>query len=280
MSPKVEIIILNYNGKDDTLECLASLRKLDYPYFHITVVDNGSSDGLRETVKSEFPEIDYIYSDINLRFAGGNNLAIKEALTQDYDYILLLNNDTVAAPDFLRYLVETCECDEHIGMAGPKMYYFRPPNVIWFAGGRVDIRFAYMRHIGIGKKDDGSFDNPGCVGFLNGACVLIKTETLRQIGLFDEGFFLYGEDLDLCIRAVNAGWKLYFQPKAKIWHKVSRSTPKIKKLIYRYESWLGIIKKHTKFYWRPFQIANLLLEFIPLAAGYIARMVSFKRSGG
>ncbi len=275
LQPKVDIVILTYNGRQDTIECLKSLRKLDYSEYRITVVDNGSSDGAADEVAEKFPEVNLIRSPENLRFAGGNNLALKRTLEEDFEYALLLNNDTILEPDFLTHLVDTAESNPNIGLVAPKMRYFDPPDTIWFGGGRMKVRLARMRHIGIGKKDDGSYDAPGEMSFLNGACLLVKCEVFRKIGLLDEGFFLYGEDQDLCIRAVQAGYKLYYQPKAVIHHKVSRSTPTYRKLQYRYQSWFRLIKKHTSILWRPLQYGNLILEFIPLTVGFFLRKLKF-----
>ena len=274
--PRVEIIILNYNGRDDTVECLESLSKVTYGNFHVTIVDNGSTDNLGPVVRDKFSRVRYIYSPENLRFAGGNNLAMRTALKEGYDYVLLLNNDTVVEPGFLDKMVEAGESSDAIGLVGAKMYYYDPPDVIWFAGGKMDVRFARMRHLGIGRKDDGSYDRPGDMTFLNGACLLIKSAVLKHVGMLDEDYYLYGEDQDYCFRALAKGWRLYFQPGAKIRHKVSRSTPTFRKLRFRYQSWFTLIRKHTPFYWRPLQYGNLLLEFIPLVIGYFKRKIVLK----
>jgi len=276
--PKVEIIILSYNGRDDTLECLESLEKVAYEDFHITIIDNGSTDNLGPAVREKFPHVQYIHSPANLRFAGGNNLALRNALEEGYDYVLLLNNDTVVEPDFLQKMVETGESSAEIGLVGAKMFYYDPPDVIWFAGGVMDVRYAYMRHLGIGRKDGGSLDSPQEMTFLNGACLLIKSAVLRQVGLLDEDYFLYGEDQDYCVRAQRAGYKLFYQPAARIRHKVSRSTPAFRKLIFRYRSWFTLIRKHTPFYWRPIQYGHLIAEFFPLVFGYLKRKSVFKDS--
>lgn len=274
----VDIIILNYNGKEDTLECLESLQYLDYDNVRLTLVDNGSSDGTVDAVAAKYPEVNLIKSPENLRFAGGNNLALQNTIDENFDYALLLNNDTTVKSDFLNKLVEAAESDPAIGLAAGKMYYYDHPNTIWFAGGKSNVHFAFMRHIGIGKEDDGSFDDIREVTFLNGACLLIKCDALKRIGLLDEEFFLYGEDLDFGIRAQKAGFKLHYQPDSIIWHKISKSTPPVKKLMYRYKSWVLLIRKHTSIYWRPLQYGNLFLEFIPLVIGFCLRKLRFRKT--
>lgn len=276
---RVDIIILNYNGRDDTIECLESLREIDYQAHRITLIDNGSIDGTAEAVAELFPQVNLIRSEENLRFAGGNNLAFEKTLEEGFDYALMLNNDTVVESDFLTEMVETAESNPEIGLVGAKMYYYDHPNVIWFAGGRANIFLARMRHIGIGETDRGQYEEPKEMDFLNGACLLVRCEVLKDIGLLDEDFFLYGEDFDLCLRAVKKGYKLYYQPRARIRHKVSRSTPHLKKLLYRYQSWIRLIRKHTPFYWWPLQYANLVCEFIPLVTGFIYRKIRFSRVG-
>jgi len=275
LPPRVDIIILTWNGLEDTIECLESLKSIDYPEYRITLVDNGSTDGTGETIRERFPEVNYIYSDTNLRFAGGNNLALSKTLDESFDFALLLNNDTVVEPDFLTRMVETALSDSAAGLVGAKIYYYDHPDTIWFAGGKANIKIARMRHRGIGEIDDGRFDEPCECTFLNGACLLIRCELLREIGLLDEDFFLYGEDLDFCLRAIKSGYKLYYQPQARIKHKVSRSTPALKKLQFRYRSWLLLMKKHTALCWRPLQYLNLLGEFFPLVIGFIRRKIIF-----
>jgi GT2 family glycosyltransferase len=273
--PKVDIIILTFNCKNDTLECLASLRKINYPQYRVTVVDNGSKNGSQEAIIQKFPEVNYLFNPKNLRFAGGNNVALRNTLKEGFDYALLLNNDTIVDPNFLSEMVKGAETDPAIGLVGPKIYYYEHPKVIWFAGGKADIRFAYMRHIGIGQTDGELYSHPREVNFLNGACVLVKCEVMRKIGFLDESFFLYNEDFDFCLRAIKAGYKLYYQPQAIIWHKVSRTTGHWKKLWYRYQSGFQLLKKHTPVYWRPLQFGNMFLEFVPLLVGFLVRKIKF-----
>ena len=273
--PRVDIIVLSYNGKEDTLECLESLRNLDYPNYRTTVVDNASADGSADAVADNFPEVNLIRSPVNLRFAGGNNLALKSTLKEDFQYALLLNNDVVCEPDFLSLMVNSAESRPDVGLAAPKIRYYQPREMLWFAGGSLNLKFAYMRHRGIGQMDRGQFDIPDTQDFLNGACLLVKAEVFRKTGLLDEDFFLYGEDLDFCIRARKAGYTLWYEPSAIIYHKVSRSSPPLKKLQYRYRAWIQVAAKHTPIYFRPLQAGNLLLEFIPLVFGFIARKIRF-----
>src|SRR5258708_32678625 len=133
--PKVSIVILNWNSYEVTRDCFLSLRKLASTNFEVVLVDNGSIDSSAEKLAQEFPETRVIKNDRNLGFTGGNNIGMRDALRRGTDYLLLLNNDTIVAPNFLRELVQTAERDVTIGMLNPKIYFFEPADRIWYAGG-------------------------------------------------------------------------------------------------------------------------------------------------
>ena len=250
MNPLVYIIVLTWNGKKDTIECLNSLRRVKYPNFKVLVVDNASSDGTEETIKLEFDTIEYIKNKENLRFAGGNNVGIEYSLCRNADYILLLNNDTIVDEYFLNELIITAESDPQIGMVGPKIYYYSERNRIWYAGGRIDWGKGWISHNGIRELDNKKFYKQQDTDYISGCCILVKTEVIRKVGMLDTSFYIYGEDVDWCIRAVRAGYRLIFEPKAKIWHKLSVSTGghlswfknwnKLKsqlRIMYKYAKW-------------------------------------------
>jgi hypothetical protein len=222
-SPLVYIIVLTWNGKDDTIECLNSLQRLSYPNAHILLVDNASTDGTVQTVRSLFPHVDILVNATNLRFAGGNNVGINHALSHNAEYILLLNNDTIVEPDFLTHLVRAAANDETVGMAAPKIYYFDHPRVIWFAGGKIEWWKGWISHTGIREVDRGQYDAIQKVDYLTGCCMLVKRKVIEQIGLLDERYHIYGEDADWCIRAARAGYTLLYVPSAVVWHKLSVS---------------------------------------------------------
>jgi GT2 family glycosyltransferase len=222
--PLVYIIVLSWNGKADTLECLESIQNLAYPNAKILVVDNASEDGTAETVRSLFPWVELICNDSNLRFAGGNNVGIRYSLKRAADYVLLLNNDTVVDRDFLTQLVQKAEEQKQIGIVGPKVYYFGESKRIWFAGGRIEWWKGWISHIGIREADECQYDIVKSVDYITGCCMLVKREVIRAVGTLDEKFHLYGEDVDWCIRARQAGFKVVYVPSSHIWHKVSTSS--------------------------------------------------------
>lgn len=221
--PSVSVILVNWNGRNDTLECLHSLAKVSYAPMHIIMVDNASADDSVDAVKREFPSVEVIPNETNLRFAGGNNIGIKHALERGSDYILLLNNDTTVDAEFLTELVKAADADPGIGMVGAKIYYYDDPKRIWFAGGRIEWWKGWISHIGLREEDRGQYDTARAVDYITGCCLLVKRPVIEKIGNLDEQFFMYGEDVDWCLRVCKAGFRLVYEPKAKIWHKLSVS---------------------------------------------------------
>jgi GT2 family glycosyltransferase len=221
MSPRVALIILCYNGFDDTLACLRSLAQIDYPRdrYEIVIVDNASSDGTPQTVRAAFPTATVIETGANLGFAAGNNVGIRYALEQNHDYVLLLNNDTEVAANFLRMLVDAAESDPAIGVAGPTIYYYERPDLIWSAGGMIDWRQGTSR-----MYTDKSDINPQVVlrdvDFVTGCALLCKRTALERAGLLDERFFMYYEETEWCVRIARAGFRIVHAPGATVLHKI------------------------------------------------------------
>jgi GT2 family glycosyltransferase len=222
--PIVYVIVLTWNGMTDTIECLKSLAGLSYPNVRVLMVDNASSDDTVAIVRREFPGVEVIVNESNLRFAGGNNVGIRHALERGAEYVLLLNNDTVVDPDFIGHLMRPLDQDPSAGMAAPKIYYFDKPKKIWFAGGRIEWWKGWISHIGIRENDFGQHDSIRRVDYLTACCILVKREVIDRIGMLDERYTMYGEDADWCIRAVRAGYELLYVPSAVVWHKISASS--------------------------------------------------------
>jgi hypothetical protein len=274
-APKVCIIVLTWKNYDVTRDCLCSLRKLDYSNFEVVLVDNGSADDSAEKLASEFPEVRLIKNEKNLGFPGGNNVAIRDALQRNPDYLLLLNNDTLVAPDFLSKLVKVAESDDRIGIVNPKILYFDPSDRIWFAGGYYKPWWSTGKVRGENRRDVGKYDDTLEISFVTGCAFLIKTEVVRQIGLLDEVYFLGFEDLDWTVRALRAGFRAFYVGSAAIWHKSSYDTKKNwgKPIMdfYRTRNSILFARKHVSFRYWPLFLLSLGKYVAYRSAGYVLR---------
>ena len=220
--PSVAVIVLNWNGLADTLACLASLTELDYSDYEVLIVDNGSTDGSVAAIREHFSEVAVIENGTNLGFTGGNNVGLRHALDREADYVLLLNNDTEVAPDFLSRLIEAMEARPTAGAAGPLIYYHDRPDVIWSAGGEVDWRRGQTRMLGLDQRDVGQFgQQPREVDFVSGCAMLVRRSALEQVGLLDERFFVYYEEVEWCVRMRRAGFQILCVPQAHVWHRIA-----------------------------------------------------------
>ncbi|SDX07778.1 hypothetical protein SAMN05444411_10337 [Lutibacter oricola] len=222
--PMVSIVSVNYDQPEVTCEMLASLRKVTYSNFETLIVDNGSPTTSPNIIKEKYPEAKLIISEKNLGFAGGNNIALKQAKG---DYILLLNNDTEVKPDFLNSLVELMESNKEIGISSSKILYFYEDNIIQYAGASpINPITSRGFHYGYKEKDNGQLNKITETSYPHGACMMIRKSVLEELGLLYEGYFLYYEELDFAERVKRAGYKIYFQPNSTILHKESISTGK------------------------------------------------------
>jgi GT2 family glycosyltransferase len=217
--PTVYFSILNWNQKELTCECLDSLAQLDYPNYEIVVVDNGSRDDEAAVIRSRFPSSVVLKNERNVGFAEGNNVAIRYALEQGADYVLLLNNDTAMDPQMLKKLIEVSESDDQIAIVGPKISYFDEPHTIWSAGGVLGPREEPIM-LGLDETDRGQHDALTEVDWVTGCALCIKTSVIRRIGFIDARYFIYFEESDWCGRAKRAGFKIVYVPEAIMWHKI------------------------------------------------------------
>ena len=218
---KVAVIILNYQLKNDTLEAVYSVLQSDFTGIEIIVVDNNSEDGIEEEIK-KIRGVKFIQIGSNLGYTGGNNLGIRYAINVGSDYIFILNPDTVVKKDTIRYLLSASE-NENAGVVGPKIL-FNDKKTIWYAGGEIDKNNVLGAHRGLDQVDIGQYDNPSEVSFVTGAAFFAKRQLFERAGFFDERYFLYMEDADLCLRAKKLGMKIFYQPKAVVFHKNAKAT--------------------------------------------------------
>lgn len=213
----VYIIILNWNGWRDTVACLKSLRSLSYGNFQTIVVDNASTDESVKEIRSRFPSQEIIQAPANLGFSGGNNLGIQRAMESHAEYVWLLNNDTKVDPLALTHLVNLAESDNSLGAVGSVLYYMdRPEKVQAWGGGWVSLWWYFTKHY----HEPVSREK---LHYLTAASLLLRRSALEDVGMLDDGFFLYWEDTDLCFRIRKAGWALDVAHESKVWHRESAS---------------------------------------------------------
>src|SRR3989344_3560356 len=231
---KIAIVVLNYNGKENTLACINSIKKLNKSNYKVKliVVDNASNDGSREAL-SKIKDITLVKNDKNLGYSGGNNIGIKHALSLGSEYILILNNDTIVEKSLIINLINSAKKGD---IVSPKIYFAKGfefhknrykkedlGKVIWYAGGKIDWQNVIGIHIVVDEVDHGQFSKRLEINLATGACILIRRQVFKKIGFFDEKYFLYLEDMDFCVRAKRAGFKIIFEPKAILWHKNASS---------------------------------------------------------
>lgn len=223
-SPLVVIIVLNWNGRDDSAECLESLRAARYDRRKVILVDNGSTDGSAETLPGCFPEVEFLETGRNLGYAEGNNAGIRRALELGADFVCLLNNDTTVEADFLAKLVEAAQADPKIGIIGPRINSYARRDRVAFAGGRICLTIGWTRHVGNRAIDRGRFKGLLDEDYQTGAAMMLSRALLEKVGMFDPGYVSYCEDVDLCLRARAAGFRVTCLRDAVVYHKISRST--------------------------------------------------------
>jgi GT2 family glycosyltransferase len=268
MTPaSVAIIVLNWNNYSETIECLNSLERITYPRYEIILVDNGSTDRSEEILRERFPRLTILQTGKNLGFSGGNNLGIRSALEKEHSYILLLNNDTLVEPEFLNSMVQQAEGDPAIGLVGPRILYNDKRGIVWFAGGSLPWWRAGGFHDGFGADDNVRWRTVHDTEFLTGCALLIRREVFYRVGFLDEDFFLYCEDVDYCYRVKKADYRLLFDGRSTIYHRVSNTTGGMMSSIslrYTFRNRLLFAKKNLS-----------LLQYV-VALGYVSATVASK----
>ena len=218
------VVVLSWNGREDTLACLRSLHTADSPRPRVVCVDNGSTDGSADAVRSEFPDVALIENGANLGFAGGNNVGIRHALEHGAAWIVLLNNDAVLAADAIAGFQRAAEDHPRAGVLGGKVLFQDPPDRIWFAGQRFNARMGYSgRPRGYGRRDGPRYNGIVPVDRAVGALIAVSREAIETAGELDDQLFAYVEDVDWCLRVRKAGFEVLLAPAARAWHRVSAS---------------------------------------------------------
>lgn len=213
-TPLVYVVVLNTNAWPDTQACLESLARLDYANYRVVVVDNGSRDGSEELIRRHFPDVTVLQTGGNVGFSRGNNAGIRHALAEGAGFVWILNNDTVVEEEALTALVEEAASDDANGIVGSALYFDDDRARIQAWGGGTFSPYRGITTCSMSPTPAAALD------FITGASLFVSRRVLEDVGLFDERFFLYMEDTDLCYRARRRGWKLAVAEKSVVYHKV------------------------------------------------------------
>lgn len=235
MNPSVAIIVVNYNGFEDTKECIKSIKECNYDNYTIIVVDNASYEkpfaGTIEYIKENAA---YIEAPTNDGFAAGNNVGIKWAIEHKFDFCLLINNDTTVSESFLSRLIKAYESNDDAGIIGGRINFYSKPDHIWYGGGHIDKINGGAQHEYYNQMLQIT-DSVREIQFITGCLMLIPVKVIERVGLLDESFFLYEEDTEFCLRVMKYGYRLLYVDGAVIYHKISSSTQKNTTLKSYYE---------------------------------------------
>lgn len=263
---KIGIVIVNYNGEAYQNEALRTIYEQTYNNFEVIIVDSDSHDASIEKAQKEYPQAHYLLQNENVGVAKGNDIGMKYAIdVLDVEYILLLNNDIELEKNTLEILFNST--DEST-ITVPKIYYYEPHDMLWFAGGEMHWNKGEARHVGNFETDHGQYDEEKIIGYAPTCCMLLHRNVIEKIGYEDEILFMYFDDTDICVRMNDAGFKIKYVPTAKMWHKVSSSGGGMDSKVYVYYNF------RNKFYFMKkyknrIQFPARLFTYTKLAAKFI-----------
>lgn len=252
------VVLVNWNGWRDTLECLGSCARLDYPRLEVIVVDNGSTDDSVARLRERLPELRLVETGANLGFAAGSNAGMLAAQQLGAAYFWLLNNDTIVDPAALTELVGVMRADPSVAIAASKILYRDRPDTLWYAGGFLSPVWGWAVHRGADEPDAGHCDEVVDVDFATGCSLLARAETLATVGPLAEEYFLYWEDVDWCSRARRAGRRVVYVPGSRVWHTIGASLPPAgRRVKWRYEGRNRLLYYRRQ---RPSRLAQITLS--------------------
>jgi GT2 family glycosyltransferase len=272
---RVYVIVLNWNAEEDTAACLDSFLGQQCARTEILLVDNASDDGSGERLRRRYPAVHYLQTGINAGYSGGNNRGIEWALAREAEWVLVVNNDTVAAPDCVDRLLEAAVADPRLAAVAPLIVRHDDPSRVWFAGGRFDRVRAVGTHRYEGRAVASlPIEGLGAVdarvrecSFLTGCCLLLRVAALREVGSFQEHYFAYGEDVELGLRLRRAGWRIGWVPGARLAHRVPPvgAAPTPMQIRLRDRNRRRMVREHYTFPWR----VAFALWFWPTRAAHL-----------
>ncbi len=223
--PLVYVLLVNWNTVRHTIACLTSLQHVSYPNYRVLVIDNASWDDSVDAIARAHPHVPIVRNCRNMGFTGANNVGFEHALRAGADFVYLLNTDTRVAENFLSEAVRTSTSDTSIGVVGSKVLHADRPDRIQFAGAQVNLITGYSgRPLGYNQLDQGQYDSITDVDRVTGCAMLVSRACLEATEGFDDAFFAFHEDVDLCLRAHGAGFRVVMSPQSRIWHEGGGST--------------------------------------------------------
>ena len=246
-APRVGVVVLNWHGRETTRTCIEALRALDYQDCFTVLIDNGCEDFSAAEVATLLPSARYLRSDRNLGFTGGSNLGMREALQAGAQYVWFLNNDAEPEADALTELVATAERDATIGIVGPKILQAKRPERFDSVAVRVDLRTGRLYLLGHDEPDRGQYDQLADTVAITGCAMLVRREICERLGGFDESYFAYLEDVDLCLRARAAGFRVVVAPRSRVRHSRAVATggrQSASSLYYATRNHLFLMQRH------------------------------------
>jgi len=246
----VAVVILNWNGGDDILDCLKSVFESTHKTLEVVIVDNGSLDGSSDAIHLRFPQTHFIVNPRNLGFAKGSNQGMEWALERGIRYVLLLNGDARVHPNTIRELLAVVFAEDDKVVACPRIYLGNANSVtnrLWFASGTVKLWAGLFQNPAFNQPDSPRWSVPRDMEYASGCCMLIPASVLQNVGMLDEAFFAYCEDIDFSLRVRKAGFRLRYVPTAYLWHGSKGRTDRTHTAIYRYlatRNNLWVVRKH------------------------------------
>jgi GT2 family glycosyltransferase len=272
--PSAVIIIVNFNNYDDTYECVKSIESINYNNYNIVVVDNASKEDPTARLKIEFPHVSFIRNNTNLGFTGGYNTGLQKAYEFNPKYIFLLNNDTIVSVNILSELVSFMEKNKNIGLVGPVNLYYDAKDTVCFAGGWLNRNTGIVDFLHKGDKFSDLDEAVVPCNFIEGSALFLRTELVKEIGGFNDLYFLTSEESELCINVADKGHGIAVLATCSVWHKVSRSMGSESQLatyfIFRNKLWF--VKRNA--------IGLSLKDILILLRYYLVCLVSFSLKKG
>lgn len=267
--PKITVIILNWNGSADTLECIESLLQQQYSNMEIVVIDNGSDDQSIEAVCKRYSIVHLIQLPRNIGFSAGNNVGLEYAQSNNSSYALILNNDTIISDRYLLRKMVTEFTNDRLGLLCPTIHYFPPNKKAWFAGSKLSLWMGWKHLHHIPQHISGIVET----GYCTGCCVMVNLQLLDDAGFLSEDYFFSVEDVEWSFRSKSMGWKVAYLPGAEIVHKESRSSKAERgkgfysptRVYYENRNTIWFLMGHARLIqkiliWFPFFIGNFILK--------------------